>query len=599
MPATPISAGGNAGNAVQVRELDGNSQIATTATDLITLTVTGPGGYTATYTSTAASGVATFNLSPNILAKSGNYTYVASLNSLSINASEVVNPGSPATVTATGGGAGGQSIVIGGSYVYPFSVLVTDQYGNPVPNVTVSYTVPGSGASGTLSSSTATTNASGAASVTGTANGSAGSYIVTATVTGLTPATFAVTNTKASPTVSISGLPATPIVYGSSVTTLGSTVSYSTGSPSGSVTFSNNSTALSPAVPLASGGGTYNASYLTAGGYSFTAAYSGDGNFSSTTSSALAYTVNKAPVTLTLPSAATINLNSSSTIPVTVTGQFAGAGILVPGSGGGSTVTYTFYNSSNTQIGSAFTATVAAGSTNSTASLVVPASVAGTVGTYSVTAAFNGDSNYLPSAGSTSGTIGNSVNLTFTVVAPDFFISVNKPALTIAQGQTAQLTFTFTPVGGFVGTVTFACHNLPSYATCVFTPPTLTATGNNQVQTTQLQMITLGSSSGIVSEVRAGSDKRIEAGLFFLPALLLGWLVAFRRKQLNSTGARLLILALMFAGSLSFMGCICATNVPVGTAVVTATATAAATSTGAATGTTKSAACSITITGVQ
>ena len=179
----------------------------------------------------------------------------------------------------------------------------------------------------------------------------------------------------------------------------------------------------------------YVSNYQAAGAYSFTAIYSGDSSYSGGSSNALSYTVNRAPVRLTAPSAPVISLNSTSDIPVTITGQYAGAGILVPGSDGSSTVAYTFYNSSNTQISNSYTATVAADSGNSAVALAVPASVAATAGTYSVTATFNGDSNYLAS---TSGTIGNSVSVAFTAVAPDFFITVNKPALTIAQGQTAQ-----------------------------------------------------------------------------------------------------------------------------------------------------------------
>ena len=64
---------------------------------------------------------------------------------------------------------------------------VTDQYGNPVSGVTVTFTPPASGASGTFTtSSTAVTNASGVAtSNTYTANTTAGGpYNVVASATG-------------------------------------------------------------------------------------------------------------------------------------------------------------------------------------------------------------------------------------------------------------------------------------------------------------------------------------------------------------------------------------------------------------------------------
>ena len=60
-PATPIALGGNAGGSVTVDEEMTSSAIDTAATDLITLTVTGPSSYSQMYTATAVDGVATFN----------------------------------------------------------------------------------------------------------------------------------------------------------------------------------------------------------------------------------------------------------------------------------------------------------------------------------------------------------------------------------------------------------------------------------------------------------------------------------------------------------------------------------------------------------
>jgi hypothetical protein len=63
-------------------------------------------------------------------------------------------------------------------------VTVADKYGNPVSGVSVTFTAPASGASGTFSngknSITVTTNASGVASEQFTANKSKGKYQVKA-----------------------------------------------------------------------------------------------------------------------------------------------------------------------------------------------------------------------------------------------------------------------------------------------------------------------------------------------------------------------------------------------------------------------------------
>ncbi len=88
----------------------------------------------------------------------------------------------PASVTATGGTP--QSATVNTAFAAPLQVTVTDLVGNPVAGVTVNYSVPGSGASATLSSGSAVTNAGGIASVTATANATVGSYSVTASVAG-------------------------------------------------------------------------------------------------------------------------------------------------------------------------------------------------------------------------------------------------------------------------------------------------------------------------------------------------------------------------------------------------------------------------------
>ena len=143
---------------------------------------------------TNASGVASVTATAN--ATIGSYAVTASVPGLGTAATfNLTNTaGAAASITATGGST--QSTLVGTAFAAPLQVTVTDSGGNPVPNVTVTYAVPASGASGTLSSITATTNASGVASVTVTANTTVGSYVASATVVGVaTPASFSLTNT--------------------------------------------------------------------------------------------------------------------------------------------------------------------------------------------------------------------------------------------------------------------------------------------------------------------------------------------------------------------------------------------------------------------
>ena len=96
-----------------------------------------------------------------------------------------------------------QSATVSTAFANALAVTVRDAGNNPVAGVNVTFTAPGSGASGVFSNSTATitvaTNASGVASAPFTANGTAGGpYTVTAAATGLTTVNFSLTNTAGS-----------------------------------------------------------------------------------------------------------------------------------------------------------------------------------------------------------------------------------------------------------------------------------------------------------------------------------------------------------------------------------------------------------------
>src|SRR4029077_6639119 len=90
-----------------------------------------------------------------------------------------------------------QSAIIGATFGTPLQATVKDASNNPEVGVTVTFTAPSSGASGTFVGgvNTATTNGSGIAALTFTANTLAGNYSVTASAPGVTtPAIFNLTN---------------------------------------------------------------------------------------------------------------------------------------------------------------------------------------------------------------------------------------------------------------------------------------------------------------------------------------------------------------------------------------------------------------------
>jgi N-acetylneuraminic acid mutarotase len=105
-------------------------------------------------------------------------------------------PAKPASIVASGGTP--QSAAAGTAFASALLVTVKDGSGNPVSGVTVTFSAPSNGASGTFAGGvkTATSNASGVAtSAVFTANTKVGSYTVTAKVSGLSStASFALTN---------------------------------------------------------------------------------------------------------------------------------------------------------------------------------------------------------------------------------------------------------------------------------------------------------------------------------------------------------------------------------------------------------------------
>ncbi len=144
---------------------------------------------------TDSSGQLSESFTANTLA--GTYTVEAFVNGVSTPASfSLTNTaGAAASIVVTSGS--NQSALVSSTFASPLVATVKDAYGNLVPNVTVTFAGPGSGASVTFpSGATATTGSNGQASVAVAANGVAGSYSVTASTSGVgTPASFSLTNT--------------------------------------------------------------------------------------------------------------------------------------------------------------------------------------------------------------------------------------------------------------------------------------------------------------------------------------------------------------------------------------------------------------------
>ncbi len=193
-------------NNLQVTVRDASNNVIPGVTVTFTAPTTGPrgtftGNLSTVNATTNASGVAT---APAFTANTaaGSYSVTAAVSGVATPAtfSLTNNPGAPASVVATAGTP--QSTQISTAFATNLQVIVRDAFSNPVPGVTVTFTPPSSGASGTFAGgNTAVTNAGGIATANVfVANFVAGTYQLPATVSGVgTPALFTLTNTPSAP----------------------------------------------------------------------------------------------------------------------------------------------------------------------------------------------------------------------------------------------------------------------------------------------------------------------------------------------------------------------------------------------------------------
>ena len=134
---------------------------------------------------TGTNGQAQVSATANTMA--GSYSVTASVAGVATSASfDLTNTaGNPASIAVVSGS--GQTATVGKGFTDPLVVVVEDKYSNPVPNVTVTFAAPTSGASAALAGSPATTGTNGQAQVSAIANSIPGSYTVTASTAGVAP----------------------------------------------------------------------------------------------------------------------------------------------------------------------------------------------------------------------------------------------------------------------------------------------------------------------------------------------------------------------------------------------------------------------------
>jgi CSLREA domain-containing protein len=187
------------------------------------------------------------------------------------------------SIAATAGS--GQSATINTAFATQLKATVTES-GNPRSGISVTFTKPATGASGTFSMfPIVSTDINGVVAIGFSANGTAGGpYNVAAgfSFSALPTATFSLTNLKAATSTAVTSS-LNPSVFGQSVT-LTATVTSGSGIPTGTVEFKIDDTGFGGPVPLDGTGVTsLNTSSLTVGSHVVTVDYSGDANFNAST----------------------------------------------------------------------------------------------------------------------------------------------------------------------------------------------------------------------------------------------------------------------------------------------------------------------------
>ena len=179
-------------NPLIVKVLDQNS--AALSGIIVSFSVNPSGTLNPTSVTTGGDGQASTTLQLGSIA--GAYTVTASVSGLSSVTFTATATEPPRAATLEQGSGDGQTGETGHHLANPLIVTVLDQYGNPLPGVTVSFSV---GPSGVLNPPSVDTDSNGEASTVLQLGSVAGTYTVTASVPGVSFVTFTATATAPPP----------------------------------------------------------------------------------------------------------------------------------------------------------------------------------------------------------------------------------------------------------------------------------------------------------------------------------------------------------------------------------------------------------------
>jgi hypothetical protein len=321
--------------------------------------------------------------------------------------------------------------------------------------------------------------------------------------------------------------------------------------PTGTVTFLQDSVAVSTVPVTANGTATLSVPSLSAGTHSFSATYSGDAIDLASASPSLSETVQLRATTDVLTTSAS-SLTGGQQLTLISVVRWTGSAT--------PTGTVSFLDG---------TQTLATAPIDSTGVATVTVLLSGT--SANLSSVYSGDAFYATSTSSSSlVTIGP---------APDFDFAATPATFSVLTKQYQMMTVNITSVKGFTDTISLGCLGLPVDATCTFSHDqfVLAAGGVESVQ------LTVDTGNPLLSGTEAKNDApalfgpaaaKLVAACFLPGGLLLG-LIGLRFRRLRSFSG-LIVLCLMLAGmSTALTGCgtIHITSTPAGTYNFAITAT--------------------------
>ena len=157
-----------------------------------------------------------------------------------------------------------------------------------------------------------------------------------------------------------------------------------------------------------------------------------------------------------------------------------------------------------------------------------------------------------------------------------FGLTVTPPTVTLAAGNSANLTVTVNPLFGFNAQVTLACSGLPAAATCTASPSTLTPSGGSSVTSTLTISTTRRTSVPPVGQPRPrGPGLPLRPEVWLMSALVLFglWSLVARKNRLRWARVALALTMLLLVGLAACggggTGYVDPTGTPAGTYTVT------------------------------